>query len=203
MQTRALLWRGWRTHQFVDDALNAFGQLGVWHIFESDNRRRRRHQAAPAQFDRSFTFGVDQDDRNADAHRFADHFRGAAAPTRHAAIPDREQDIGLTEHGEANGLVGSVLLQNALLFGVSRSLAPAGQFQNGAGLSKQRMEFLARGRSMLIDGFDAEIVLIVGPDEWQGCVELIAEREGRLGGKGVGAIGQRRDQRQLWVLACE
>ena len=127
---------------------------------------------------------IDDDDRCAAPRRLLDDLPGAAAPVGRLAVPHRDQDVALRQHGQSRGL------ERRRQSRVGRRPFVAGQRQRQrrAGAPEQRLEFFARSvldESLRVDRLRAG----------QYDVERPAGGQRGVGGNAVGALGERRNQR--------
>jgi hypothetical protein len=128
---------------------------------------------------------VDPQGRHVEGDRLLNGVEGAADGVGQAAVPDREQEVGLVEHhptGLTVGFVGALAAAVELEGGQGAGLFGLGQ----DGVEAGGRPFLERVRA-------GEVAFKFIAMEGHDAVEPIAEAQGLLGEQAIRALGQRRD----------
>ncbi len=118
---------GRRTDKLVHETRQRRVEIGNRQILERIGRGGQRAQPTPTDAGRSLAVGIDMDDRYAGTRRKVEHVRRSPPPGRWPAVPHREQNVGLVEHGETDCLIGFAPSPLRLNLRVTRQFAFAGQ----------------------------------------------------------------------------
>ena len=167
---------GRRPHDPVDDRRDGLEGRRGRQMLDVHPADRVGRETGPEQARRGLAEGVDMDDRHPHRRRPLDEVGGAAFPRRGAAVPHRQDQVGILEDDDADAVIGA-----------RGRIVPAGKDHHPLRRRDQPPVFVARRRF-------GEVLRVFLHRERKGDRKRDARVEGGKGGVAVGAFGQRREE---------